>query len=413
MIDLATLVVTALTRALLAGVEEVGREAAKDAYHSLKALLVRRYGRTVESGITYLEAEPTSSRRQDDVVELFRRSGLNDDPDLRTAAAHLLAEIDGPPPPDPIELPRRTAGVRAVSSVLGQHVQVVEQLRSSLPVDDGELLSTSYSRSIPSQTRTQLLGLHARIRQIIQQVAQDIEDAKYRDTESAIRGLHSMNERQRATRLVQADKQLHVSYETLRLTVEFFSQINEDVISRIEQEHSSHRLSNMMFGNAVLIYELTNSAIEYIENFLIDGAGDLQAIHAEMQERIARARSDQQRLAESAHDENIEQSVRTSVLRDVEHRDAAITTLEEEWAAYVQETDQFHTRVGEVAQKLPTLRLIRDNARVQLNVLELVAMLRFLRQNSDALRATIDSLKSFRLAPLTPTRVRRLLNIRE
>ena len=67
----------------------------------------------------------------------------------------------------------------------------------------------------------------------------------------------NMREREKARRLVHVDKEMHVSYETLRLTVEFFGDLNQTVVKRIsEEDASSSRLSNMMFGNAVMIYEV-------------------------------------------------------------------------------------------------------------------------------------------------------------
>jgi hypothetical protein len=38
-----------------------------------------------------------------------------------------------------------------------------------------------------------------------------------------------------------------------------------------------------------------------------------------------------------------------------------------------------------------------------------MAMLRFLKLNAEAVKGTIDTLKGFRLAPLSPTRVQRLV----
>jgi hypothetical protein len=76
------------------------------------------------------------------------------------------------------------------------------------------------------------------------------------------------------------------------------------------------------------------------------------------------------------------------------------------------DTKQFQGRISEVHAKIPTLELIRENARVQLSVLELVSMLRFLKQNADAVGTAVETLQGFRLTPLTPTKVRRLLGPR-
>jgi hypothetical protein len=100
------------------------------------------------------------------------------------------------------------------------------------------------------------------------------------------------------------------------------------------------------------------------------------------------------------------------ILEDIHHRDGAIDELEKEWISYVGEIGKLHLTVNEIQAKVRTLELIRDNARLQIGVLQAVAMLRFLKQNSDALRGTIETLKGFRLAPLSPNRVRRLLGIR-
>ena len=40
-------------------------------------------------------------------------------------------------------------------------------------------------------------------------------------------------ERERAQKLLEADKRLHISYESLRLTVEYFAELNRSVLSRI------------------------------------------------------------------------------------------------------------------------------------------------------------------------------------
>jgi uncharacterized protein YigA (DUF484 family) len=165
----------------------------------------------------------------------------------------------------------------------------------------------------------------------------------------------------------------------------------------------------MMFGNAIMIYELAAFAIDFIANFTLGGMPEVEALHQDTMSRIAKAHEAQERLTASANREGVEPAVRDSTLEDIRQRAAALDFFRDEWNRYVSDTKQFHKRVEEVQNKIPTLELIRENARVQLDVLELVAMLRFLRQNADAVRATVESLQGFRLAPLTPARVRRLI----
>ena len=72
---------------------------------------------------------------------------------------------------------------------------------------------------------------------------------------------------------------------------------------------------------------------------------------------------------------------------------------------------RLHGSIGDVRGMLPTLQVIRKSAQLQIKTLQAVALLSFLRTNSDSIRNAVSSLQGFRLIPLTPTRVRRLLGV--
>lgn len=260
--------------------------------------------------------------------------------------------------------------------------------------------------------RTELLGLHQRMRTIIEEIAQRIEDAKFRDAETALEGMGmGYNEARRAASLVRADKQIHTSYQALRITVEFFSGLNQMVLARVEQETAPGRQSDMMLGNAILIFELTEFVIRYIETFAVRGADHVESLHADAKRRIAGLHAQQEKLAEQARQPDIIESTRQQTLVDIENRRSAIDELDREWDNYLGEIEGLDSSVDQIRAKLPTLRLIQENARVQIGLLQLVALLRFLRQSSDTIQGTVDALQGFQLAPLSSARVRRLLGL--
>jgi hypothetical protein len=334
------------------------------------------------------------------------------DPELVRLSEQLIEVIEqGTWTDDPLDEAKRVGGIRALTQTLGIHIERLQNIRSSYPLDDSELLSPNISRAknIPAKLRDDVSQLHARIRHIIEQVALNIESGKYQETQTVAQNLPGRNERERAIRLVEADKEIRLSYETLRLTVEFFSELNSQILKRIEREPSEDRRTQMFFGNAITIYEMADFVIDYITSFTPSGFHQLETLHQETLRRVEKARADQESLAASARREGIEPKVRDGILEDVRVREEALDTFKQEWDNYVAETKQFHGRVDEVHNKIPTLELIRENARVQLNVLQLVSMLRFLRQSADAVRAAVETLQEFRLAPLTASRVRRLV----
>jgi hypothetical protein len=411
MFDPVSLAVMALTSAIIAGAKEAGKNAGGDSYQLLRGHLIRRYGDAAEVGIANLERQPGAREYQDDLARVLRGMGAEQDQDLGGLAQGLYDLVEEGVKDDPLEQPKRAAGVNAVGRLLDTHIQWLSDIRSRFPVGDSQLLSSDVATApdIPQELRAQVSTLHERMRAIIQQVAIHIENDKYQEAEQLPQTLPNLIERDRAGRLVQADKAIHISYGSLALAVGFFSELNETILARIEQERSDTGQTQMMFGNAIMIYELAAFAIDFIANFTLGGVAEVEALHRDTMSRIGELHEAQERLTAIANREGVEPGARENALEDIRHRKAALNFLRDEWDGYVRDTKQFHKRVEEVQDKVPTLELIRENARVQLDVLELVAMLRFLRQNAVAVRATVESLQAFRLAPLTPARVRRLI----
>jgi len=418
MIDPVSLIVGALVRGLLSGLETTAEHAVTDTYLALKGVLINRYGKPVEASIDMLEQQPTSTERQAAVAWQLKAAGADRDTELARLAeqlTHLVENLPPPEPPaDPVERVHRRAGMQAVGQVLDQHIGTVLRTRSEYLVDDTDLLTAGVGSAVavPPDVRKELASLHERIRSIIEQIAARIEDAKYNDAEQTIAGLRiGYNERQRATRLVQADKQLHVSYQALRVAVEFFSGLNQNVLARIETEVSPERQANMMLGNAIMIYELTDFVIRYIQGFTVRGTDEIGSLHADAKRRIADLRTQQQALAEQANRPEVDPAARRQTLDDIQNRQSAIDELDREWEKYVSEVDGLDSSIDQVRSKIPTLELIRQNAKVQIGLIQEVALLHFLRQSSATIKGTVDALQGFQLAPLSSARVRRLLGI--
>lgn len=418
MIDPVTLIVGALVTGALEGVQTSARSAVVEGYTKLREYLARRYGGQVEASISLLEQHPHSRPVQAAVAEELRNAGADTDQELTQLARRLMLLIEGPeafvestPPPDPVEQLRRTTGLRTVGQLLEQHVGKVLAIRSQYDLNDVDLLSGNIARErdLPRQVRDEVTGLHQRIRAVIEQIAFQIEQGRYEEVEQAVAGLSGFAERDRAQRLIQADKQVQIAYDALRLTVEYFSQLNKSVLARIERETSADKQSTMMFGNAVMIYELTDFVIGYIEAFTV--SNDLEKFQVEAKKRIQHTRDQQNVLAEMVGAADVEPLVRDQTLEDIRSREAAFDELEKEWDTYLGEVGQLRVKVDEVRGKVPTLAIIRENARIQIMTLQLVAMLRFLKQNSDSIKGAVDTLQGFRLAPLSSSRVRRLVGV--
>jgi len=315
---------------------------------------------------------------------------------------------------DPVEYARRRAGPRAISQLLEGHIARVLNARARYRVEDTGLLTpyVGAQSGLPAAVRADLTALHTRIRGVIELIARQIEESRSREIEDAVAQFRGLRDRERGLALVRADIEVRVSYEALRMTVEFYSEINDGVLLRVEHADSAQAELDMMIGNAVMMFELADFVIGYIQSFSLGGEAELAVMHRDTMQRSVRIQAEQEELERLAGRPEIQSVVHEYALHDVKLRTAALAEVRQEWDSYLDDMRQSQGQIDAVRTTVPTLEVIRENARIQLAVLELIAILRLLRQTSTAIQDTVRTLQGFRLAPLTPTRVRRLLGMR-
>jgi hypothetical protein len=250
------------------------------------------------------------------------------------------------------------------------------------------------------------------MRRVIVGVASLIEDRKYKSAEEAIGQMQlAYVDRQRAIALVQADKRLHISYQALKTTIEFFANLNQVIIAKISMTPSPQMETEMVLGNAILVYELTDFVISYIEGFAVDGVADIVQLHEETKRKITDIRRQQTSLEQLVKSEAIDAAVRDQTLEDIASRAKSLNLLEQEWHVYIDSIQALDAEIGSIRRKISTLEVIRENARIQIELIQAVAMLQFLKKNIGTIEATVLTLERIKLVSLSPNRVRRLLGI--
>ena len=212
--------------------------------------------------------------------------------------------------------------------------------------------------------------------------------------------------------MVEADKEIHISYQALKTTVEMFASFNQQILEKIESKPSPEYETNLILGNALLIYELTDFLIGYIEDFQVNGIEEIHNLHQEAKQNVQKIRQKHKSLKVQAQSEDIEIAVSEKTLEDIEARERSLNLLEKEWEDYLNTVDSLKQELGSINKKIPTLELIRSNAEAQIEVIQAVAMLQVLKQNIGAMEAAIITLQNIKLVSLNPTRIRRLLGIR-
>ncbi len=321
-------------------------------------------------------------------------------------------------PDDSRELAERNAGETAIVQIVDRHLGLLMNVRDHYPINDIDLLTANVGnfRGLPKQIRQEIELLQQKMRLVIEEMARRIEDRKYASYEQAIQQLDlGYNERTKVNGLVSADKKIHISYQSLLVAVETFSHLNKSIIKTIEDSARSGDVQlerKMVLRNAILVYELTDFIIQYIETFHVQGIDDLTGLYRQELERFDKLRGELNTLRKRAQKGDIEPAVREQTLLQIQEREKSIDLMVEEWQDYLKSLGNAETEVTGISKKLPTLRLIRDNAKSQLNMLEAVAVMQIVHRNLAALDASILTIEKLELASLSPDRVKRFIGLK-
>lgn len=315
------------------------------------------------------------------------------------------------------EMAERKAAGEATKQVIEKHLEDLMQFREQFPLDDMDLVSSRIGQrqDIPKHVKQQIGALHAKMRNIIEEAASRIEIYKYKNSEEVLANIKlSFNEKSKANSLITAEKQVHISCQSLKIAIDFFSELNRLIFDKIEKakETGDSKLErNLVLGNAILVYELTDFLITYIKSFELQGMSEIEKLHSSMKIEVKQLRNEEEKRKGDIQLEDIDQTVRDHILSDVQHRLKSFDILEKEWDNYIEQINGLKTEVGNVGKKLPTLNAIKDNAKGQIKFLQAAAVMNIVKSNLNAVQASISSLEGLRLVSLSPDRVRRLLGI--
>lgn len=415
--DAISVILSALVNGFLSAVAE-------DAYKALKNAIQRKYSHI---NIAKLEENPTSIQYQEEIRKELKNSGIENDSEILSLATGLLdvIEVEITPkrradliksrnPNDYIEYAQWNGGLLALKQIFEKHFIDIIKIRDEFPVRNLDLISgrVASNNQIPRPITSDINNLHNKVRDIIQKTAIFIESRKMQEAEKYVEEMDLANvDKEKARRLVQTDKKINVSYQTLKSTVEYFVEINKYIQSRIETSNSQKQEARLAIGNAILVYELTDYVIKYIEAFDLTGHQELMRLYNETKAKTQELRKSQKDLEAMSNRENVDASVKAQTLENIRLREETILILEREWDEYIKSVETLKNDLGSVKLKIPTLQVIREDSKIQIEILQEVEMLRVLKQNITTVESAILTLENIQLISLSPDRVRRLLGV--
>ena len=170
-----------------------------------------------------------------------------------------------------------------------------------------------------------------------------------------------------------------------------------------------------VLGNMLLIYELANYLINFLENFKLDGIDDILQLSQKELEKISTTMQALQKLKLDADSPEIDAKVKEQVISNLNDREKSLELFKEEWDKYIAGINDVQSKVGSLKDKIPTLKLIRDNAQNQLDFFEIMKIFGIMmvaeavRKNLDTLEIVTLPLDEIELISLPPHKVHTLI----
>ncbi len=313
---------------------------------------------------------------------------------------------------------QQDAGMQAIEKVASAHIDQLVDIRENYAVDDLDLLSSNVKKisNVPEDVRQKVASFQSRVRMIIEKVAVQIEERKYKTTEQAVAAMRlSVTERSRVEALIQADKKLFVSYESLKTTVELLTKMNDVIIQKIAESEKSGDVGaerGLFLGNAVLIYELTDYVIQYVEHFQLQGIADIEQIRSSELKKLEQESNHQRALKSRAKSMSMPE-LRDGIIASIDALEGSIELIRKEWDNYTSELKTIQAGISPMSKKLKDIQVLRDLAKLQIKTYQLAVTVGILKKNNLALEDALKGLANLRLVSLTPDRVRRLFLLGE
>ena len=321
-----------------------------------------------------------------------------------------------------IEL-EKNAGYQAVLTYLKDYTNKVRDIQQKYAFSNKDIMSPRLidNSKLTLEEMATLAELKRKLDNIINEVASRVEKHRvvsYDDYTNRYE-LNSYD-KLRVNSLVTSVQDINKSIQKIKFTVETFSRCNKYIIKELNEcvERGDFAQSKtFVLGNMLLIYELANYLINFLEKFKLDGIDDMLQLSQKELEKISTTMQAVQKLKIDANSPEIDVKVKEQVISNLSDREKSLELFREEWDKYIAGINDLQSKVGSLTDKIPTLTLIRDNAQNQLDFFEIMKIFGIImiaeavRKNLDTLEIVTLPLDEIELISLPPHKVHILLGL--
>jgi hypothetical protein len=164
-------------------------------------------------------------------------------------------------------------------------------------------------------------------------------------------------------------------------------------------------------ANAILVYELANFTVEFLEKFQVKGINEVSHIHAETIRLVEENRTDIERLKKEAM--AFEGDFRDQSIAALNERMGSLNLIKDAWDNYLKDIQKIRDNIGSAKILLPKLKFIRDDAKNRIDFIDIITITRIVGNSIEAVSSLITTLETIELVPLPPETVSRLIGVQK
>jgi rubrerythrin/cell fate (sporulation/competence/biofilm development) regulator YmcA (YheA/YmcA/DUF963 family) len=307
-------------------------------------------------------------------------------------------------------------GVVKIDQLLNRHLGRVLEIRKGISVKNSSLVTDELTKHIPTlrwHVKSKVANLRSELKEILWEIAAEHEKERFETLRKDFEKINGVSKfhLERGTAILENERQMFISYHSLFFACKACSEVNKSMLGQIENEKFSENKGrieiDLLLKNAIFVFEITSLIVDMIQQFQLNGLKEFQLLQNTVFKELAEAEINSQKNVMQANHPSIPTFQKDdTVLRHNNLKESA-KLVRAQWQHFETRIKSMQQNAGELSQRIPSLILTRDNAKVQLDFLELVAVTQMMNQNINA----IDGLANLELtlAPLSPYDVCRLI----
>jgi tetratricopeptide (TPR) repeat protein len=320
----------------------------------------------------------------------------------------------------------KNAGFQAVLTYLQDYTKKIRDIQEKYAFSNRDIMSPRLidNSKLSLEEMAALEELKRKLDHVINEVAERVEKHRVVSYDDYIQK-YELNsyDKLRVNSLVRSVQDINKSIQKLRFAVEAFSRCNKDIIRNLDEciKMGDYPKSKMfVLGNILLIFELANYLVNFLEKFEIEGINDIRGLSESELKKISDAMEDLQKLKGEANippTDDIDDQVKKKILSDLNDREEALKEFKKQWDEYIKVINGVGDNVGGVKKQIHTLKLIRDNAQNQLEFFEIMKIFGVMmiaetvRKSLEPLEIDLLPLHELELISLPPHKVEHLIGL--